>query len=220
VATLGVQKAAEALKENLIEVASGLSGVPAEQCRLEDGRVRCGEQSLPLVQLYKDAPLPDKLHVSRRVYGSPRSTAFQAHGFRIAVHRVTGEIRILQSVQGFDGGTILNPVQALGQLEGGIAQGIGVTLFERMMIDSSGTIVNPTFRHYRIPAFADIPRSEVFFAKTHDRYGPLGAKPVGEAPIIPVSPAMGNALADATGIRFHSLPFSADRIFSRLAELQ
>ena len=71
-----------------------------------------------------------------------------------------------------------------------------------------------------IPAFADIPRSEVYFAETHDRYGPLGAKPVGEAPIIPVAPAMGNALANATGIRFQSLPLSADRIFSRLAELE
>jgi CO/xanthine dehydrogenase Mo-binding subunit/aerobic-type carbon monoxide dehydrogenase small subunit (CoxS/CutS family) len=219
VATLGVEKAAQALKESVLEVASGLTGSPIEQCRLEDGRVRCGERSLPLQQLYKDTPLPDKLHVSRKVYGSPRSTAFQAHGFRIAVHRVTGEIRILQSVQGFDAGTIINPVQARGQLEGGIAQGIGVTLFERMVIDSSGTVVNPTFRNYRIPAFADIPRSELFFAKTHDRYGPLGAKPLGEAPLIPVSPALGNALADATGIRFHSLPFSADRIFAQLAEL-
>src|SRR5262249_49077971 len=134
-------------------------------------------------------------------------------------HRVTGEIRILQSVQGFDAGTVLNPMQARGQIEGGIAQGIGTTLFERMVLDASGAIVNPTFRNYRIPAFADIPRSEVFFAATRDRYGPLGAKPLGEAPIIPVSAALGNALADATGIRFHSLPFSADRIFSRLAGL-
>jgi CO/xanthine dehydrogenase Mo-binding subunit len=88
-----------------------------------------------------------------------------------------------------------------------------------MVIDASGAVVNPTFRNYRIPAFADIPRSEVFFVETHDRYGPLGAKPIGEAPIIPVSAAMGNAFADATGIRIHSLPLSADRIFSRLAEL-
>jgi putative selenate reductase molybdopterin-binding subunit len=89
-----------------------------------------------------------------------------------------------------------------------------------MVIDGSGAVVNPTFRNYRIPAFADIPRCEVFFADTHDRYGPLGAKPLGEAPIIPVSPALANALADATGIRFRSLPLSADRIFSRLARLQ
>jgi CO/xanthine dehydrogenase Mo-binding subunit/aerobic-type carbon monoxide dehydrogenase small subunit (CoxS/CutS family) len=219
VATLGVQRAAEALRENLLGLASQLSGVPVEQCRLEDGKVRCGDHALSLQQLYEGAPLPDRLHVARKVYGSPRSTAFLAHGFRIAVHRVTGEIRILQSVQGFDAGTILNPMQARGQLEGGIAQGIGTGLFERMVIDACGAVVNPTFRNYRIPAFADVPRSELFFADTHDRYGPLGAKPLGEAPVIPVAPALGNALADATGIRFHSLPFSPDRIFARLAEL-
>ena len=220
VATLAVQKAAEGLRESLLDLASQVSGVPVELCRLEDGSVRCGDQSLSLQQLHDAAPLRDKLHVSRKVYGSPRSTAFLAHGFRIAVHRVTGEIRILQSVQAYDAGTIINPMQARGQVEGGIAQGIGTTLFERMVIDASGAVVNPTFRNYRIPAFADIPRSEIFFADTHDRYGPLGAKPIGEAPIIPVSAALANALADATGIRFHSLPFSADRIFSRLAELQ
>jgi putative selenate reductase molybdopterin-binding subunit len=219
VATLGVQKAAEALRESLLDLASQVSGAPVEQCRLDDGQVRCGEQSLSLQQLYEAAPLRDKLHVSRKVYGSPRSTGFLAHGFRIAVHRVTGEIRILQSVQAFDAGKIINPMQARGQVEGAIAQGIGTTLFERMVIDASGAVVNPTFRNYRIPAFADVPRSEIYFADTHDRYGPAGAKPVGEAPIIPVSAALGNALADATGIRFHSLPFSADRIFSLLAEL-
>ncbi len=219
VATLGVQRAAEALRESLLDLAGQVSGVPVDQCRLEDGHVRCGDRSLPLQKLFKAAPLPEKLHVSRKVYGSPRSTAFLAHGFRIAVHRVTGEIRILQSVHAYDAGKIINPMQARGQLEGGIAQGIGTTLFERMVIDATGAIVNPTFRNYRIPAFADIPRSELFFAETHDRYGPLGAKPIGEAPVIPIAPAMGNALADATGIRFHSLPLSADRIFSRLAEL-
>jgi CO/xanthine dehydrogenase Mo-binding subunit/aerobic-type carbon monoxide dehydrogenase small subunit (CoxS/CutS family) len=219
VATLGVHKAAEALRENLISVASELFGLPVKDCTLDDGHVRSGDRSLTLQQLYEAAPLHDKLQVSRKVYGSPRSTAFLAHGFRIAVNPVTGEIRILQSVQGFDAGTILNPMQSRGQLEGAIAQGIGTALFERMVIDAAGAVVNPSFRNYRIPAFADVPRSEVFFADTCDRYGPLGAKPLGEAPIIPIAPALGNALADATGIRFHSLPFSADRIFSRLAGL-
>ena len=110
------------------------------------------------------------------------------------MHRVTGEIRILQSVQAFDAGTILNPMQARGQVEGGVAQGIGTTLFERMVFDDTGAVINPTFRNYRIPAFADIPRSEIFFADTYDPYGPLGAKPVGEAPIIPIAAALSNAL--------------------------
>lgn len=219
VATLGVQRAAEALRENLLVVASQVAGVPLDQCALENGQVRCAGRTLTLRQLYEAAPFREKLQVSRKVYGSPRSTSFMAHGFRVAVHKVTGEVRILQSVQGYDGGTILNPMQARGQLEGAIAQGIGTSLFERMVIDGSGAVVNQTFRNYRIPEFADVPRSELFFAKSYDRYGPLGAKPLGEAPIIPVAPALGNAITDATGIRYHSLPFSADRLFERLAEL-
>src|SRR5262249_14118398 len=209
VATLGVHRASDALRENLLELASQLSGVPVERCQLEDGHVRCGDRPLTLQHLYEAAPLPDKLHVSRKVYGSPRSTAFLAHGFRIAVHRVTGEIRILQSVQGFDAGTILNPMQSRGQLEGGIAQGIGTTLFERMVIDASGAVVNPTFRNYRIPAFADVPRSEIFFADTYDRYGPLGAKPLGEAPSFPSPPPWEMRLPTPRASAFiacHSVP--------------
>jgi CO/xanthine dehydrogenase Mo-binding subunit len=219
VATAAVEKAAQAMRTGLLELASMITGAPVDQCDLEHGKIRCGDNSLTLKELHAKAPLRSKLHVARKAYGTPRSTAFMAHGFRIAVHRVTGEIRILQSVHAYDAGKIINPAQAMGQVEGAVAQGIGITMFERMVIDDSGAVVNSTFRNYRIPAFADIPRSEVFFADTYDRYGPLGAKPLGEAPLIPVSPAMGNALADATGIRFYSLPFSADRIFSRLAEI-
>jgi Aerobic-type carbon monoxide dehydrogenase, large subunit CoxL/CutL homologs len=220
VATLAVNKAADALKESLLDVASILTKVPASECRIENDHVQCGNRSITLKELYATSPFRDKLHVARKAYNSPRSTAFLVHGFRIAVHRVTGEIRILQSVQAFDAGTILNPMQARGQVEGGIAQGIGTSLFERMVLDDTGAVINPTFRNYRIPAFADIPRSEIYFADTCDRYGPLGAKPVGEAPIIPLAAALGNALADATGVRFNSLPFSADRIFAQLAEVK
>ncbi len=220
VATLAVNKAADALKESLLDVASILTKVPASECRIENDHVQCGNRSITLRELHATSPFRDKLHVSRKAYNSPRSTAFMVHGFRIAVHRVTGEIRILQSVQAFDAGTILNPMQARGQVEGGIAQGIGTSLFERMVLDDTGAVINPTFRNYRIPAFADIPRSEIYFADTCDRYGPLGAKPVGEAPIIPIAAALGNALADATRVRFNSLPFSADRIFAQLAEVK
>jgi CO/xanthine dehydrogenase Mo-binding subunit len=156
--------------------------------------------------------------VVRKAYGSPRTVAFNVHGFRIAVHRVTGEIKILQSVQGVDAGVVINPVQLRGQVEGGIAQGLGCALYERMVFDAEGRVVNPAFRHYRIPAFADVPRSEVHFAQTSDLFGPLGAKSMSEAPINPVAPALANALADATGIRFRELPFTPDRIYREIFE--
>ena len=77
--------------------------------------------------------------------------------------------------------------------------------------------MNPALRNYRIPAFADIPRSEVFFADTYDKIGPLGAKSQGECAINPVAPAIANAIKNATGVRFTSLPFTAARIYSQLA---
>jgi putative selenate reductase molybdopterin-binding subunit len=219
VSGLAVEKAATALKDHILEVAAPLLGVAPADCQIFYDAVVCGEVRLPLAGLGDAAPnMRHKLQVCRKAYATPRSTAFYAHGFRVAIHRVTGEVRILQSSQGIDCGTVISPMQCRGQVEGAIAQGIGSTLFERMVIDEKGAVVNQTFRNYRIPAFADIPRTEIFFAKTHDPYGPLGAKSLAEAPIIPVSAALGNAIADATGIRFTSLPFSADRIFAQLAE--
>jgi CO/xanthine dehydrogenase Mo-binding subunit len=139
-------------------------------------------------------------------------------GFRIAVHRVTGRIEILHSVHAADAGFVMNPMQCRGQVEGSLAQGIGWCLFERMTFNEKGELANTTFRNYRIPTFADIPRTEVYFADTYDTIGPLGAKAMSESPVNPVAPALANALKDATGIRFTSLPFSADRIFSKLSE--
>jgi CO/xanthine dehydrogenase Mo-binding subunit len=153
----------------------------------------------------------------RKAYGTPRSIAFNVQGFRIAVHRVTGEVRILHSVQGVDAGAVINPAQLRGQVEGGIAQGLGWALCERMVFDAQGRVVNPTFRHYRIPAFPDVPRTDISFAQTSDAFGPFGAKSMSESPINPVAPALANALADATGIRFHSLPLAPDRIYQAIA---
>jgi putative selenate reductase molybdopterin-binding subunit len=217
VSGLAVELAANALAGNILQVASVALRVDPQECRLEHTKVICGEHRLPLAGLGDAVPdLRHKLQTARKAYAAPRFTAFYAHGFRIAVNRVTGEIRILQSVQAIDCGTVINPMQCRGQADGAIAQGIGTSLFERMVIDERGAVLNPTFRNYRIPAFADIPRTEIHFVETYDRNGPLGAKSMAEAPIIPVSAALGNALADAAGVRFTSLPFSADRIFSEL----
>ena len=150
--------------------------------------------------------------------GTPRSVAFNVQAFRIAVNKQTGAIRLLRSVHAADAGRVINPMQCRGQVEGGVAQSLGATLYEEMLIDDTGRVVNPTFRNYHIPAFADVPRTEVMFADTTDSVGPLGAKPMSESPYNPVPAAMGNALADATGIRFCALPFKPDRIFPALHE--
>ncbi|MCJ7599145.1 MAG: molybdopterin-dependent oxidoreductase, partial [Methyloceanibacter sp.] len=97
-------------------------------------------------------------------------------GVRVAVHRVTGEIMPLQSVHAADIGRLINPMQCRGQIDGAIAMGFGWALYEKMVFDANGAMVNPALRDYRIPAFADVPRSEIYFADTYDKVGPLGAK--------------------------------------------
>ena len=145
--------------------------------------------------------------------GSPRSVSFNVHAFRVAVNPATGEVAILQSIQAADAGTVLNPEQLRGQIEGGTAQAIGSALYEEQMLDGEGRVVTAAFRNYHIPQFADVPGTEVLFADTHDPLGPLGAKSMSEAPYNPVAPALANAIRDALGVRPYELPMSRDRLW-------
>jgi CO/xanthine dehydrogenase Mo-binding subunit/aerobic-type carbon monoxide dehydrogenase small subunit (CoxS/CutS family) len=148
--------------------------------------------------------------------GTPRSVSFNVQGFRVAVRPATGEIRILHSVQAADAGTVINPGQCRGQVEGGVAQALGAALYEHVDIDAAGRVSTRTFREYHLPQFADIPPTEVHFAASQDPRGPLGAKPMSEAPFNPVAPALANAVRDATGRRLTDLPLTRDRVFAAL----
>ncbi|WP_371708775.1 molybdopterin cofactor-binding domain-containing protein [Nesterenkonia sp. NBAIMH1] len=150
--------------------------------------------------------------------GTPRTAAFNVHGFRVAVDRRSGTLVILQSVQAADAGVVLNEAQARGQVEGGAAQAIGAALFEEVRVDSAGRIETDILRSYHVPQMADLPATEVHFAVSEDAVGPLGAKSMSESPFNPVAPALGNAIRDAVGIRLTETPFSKDRIALALSE--
>lgn len=215
-----VRDASSVLKSQILALTQRYTGTPIEHCLLGDGEIRCGDRTLPLAEFFAQATRDgQRVNAVRKCAGAPRPVSFNVQGFRIAVHRVTGRIEILQSVHAADAGFVMNPMQCRGQVEGSIAQGVGWTLFERMTFNDKGEPLNTTFRNYRIPTFADIPRTEVYFADTYDTIGTLGAKAMSESPINPVAPALANALRDATGIRFTRLPLSADRIFERLSAL-
>jgi putative selenate reductase molybdopterin-binding subunit len=148
--------------------------------------------------------------------GTPRSVAFNVHGFDIAVRPDTGEVAILRSVHAADAGTVLNPEQLRGQIEGAVVQALGSAMFEELRIGPDGAVENPELRNYHIPQLADVPVTEVVFADTYDELGPLGAKSMSEAPYNPVAPALAAAVADATGAPVRELPMTRDRIW-RLA---
>ena len=115
-----------------------------------------------------------------------------------------------------DAGVIINPAQVRGQVEGGVAMGIGFALTEDYRIDEHGVMTNPNLRNYRIPTYADTPRTEVLFVESSDSVGPMKSKGMAECCINPVAPALANALANATGVRYRELPLSPERIYAKL----
>jgi CO/xanthine dehydrogenase Mo-binding subunit/aerobic-type carbon monoxide dehydrogenase small subunit (CoxS/CutS family) len=150
--------------------------------------------------------------------GTARSVTFCVQGFRVAVDVRTGEIRILHSVQAVDAGTVINPVQLRGQVEGGVAQALGAVLHEEVRLDAGGRVTTRALRDYHVPVLADLPPTQVLVVPGHDPLGPLGAKPMSEAPFNPVAPALANAVRDATGTRVFTLPMRRDNLLATLRE--
>jgi hypothetical protein len=219
VAGRATQAAAESLAAEMKAFAAASTRTNLPACMLENETAVCGEQRARYAELAALARAQGKtLGASGTSSGTPRSVAFNVQGFRAAVNKATGELKILKSVQAADAGRVANPMQCRGQIEGGVAQALGAALYEEMVIDEGGGVVNPKFRDYHVPSLADVPHTQVLFADTSDTIGPMGAKSMSESPYNPVAAALGNALADATGIRFTSTPFKPDRLWAKLRE--
>ncbi|MFF6869897.1 molybdopterin cofactor-binding domain-containing protein [Streptomyces sp. NPDC012450] len=219
VAGKAVLLAATSLAERLRTLAARHTGTARHLCVLGAESVDCAGRTVTLKELYEAGHAlgaAEELAADGHWGGSPRSVAFNAQWFRIAVDPGSGEIRVLRSVHAADAGKVMNPMQCRGQVEGGVAQALGATLFETVRVDGRGEVTTAAFRRYRLPQYADVPRTEVHFSETTDAIGPLGAKSMSESPFNPVAPAFANALRDATDIRFTELPLTRDRVWLAL----
>lgn len=211
--------AAEELAIRIRAFAAGIRQVQSSGCVLEEDAAVCEGTRVPLTEIFNAAEAAGvELATEGHWGGTPRSVAFNVQGFRVAVNTGTGELKILQSVQAADAGVVVNPRQCRGQIEGGIAQALGAALYEEVKVDDGGKVTTDILRQYHIPTFADVPRSEVYFAETSDKMGPLGAKSMSESPFNPVAPALANAIRNATGVRFAELPIARDKIYLGLKE--
>ncbi|WP_420312325.1 molybdopterin-dependent oxidoreductase [Streptomyces sp. YS-B37] len=212
-------RASRALADHLLDFAAAHLQLPRADCTLAEEAVLHPGGRLTLKELHAaGAAVGVEFSADGHFGGTPRSVAFNAQWFRVAVDPDTGEIRILRSVHAADAGKVMNPMQCRGQVEGGVAQALGATLFENVRVDERGEVETAAFRRYRLPQYADVPRTEVHFMETADAIGPLGAKSMSESPFNPVAPAFANALRDATGVRFTELPLTRDRVWRALAE--
>jgi len=128
------------------------------------------------------------------------------------VNSRTGELRILKSVHAADAGAVINPMQCRAQIEGGVAQGLGMALMEEV-VTRQGRIANASFTDYIIPTILDVPPIEAVIVERPDLEGPYGARGIGEPPLIGAVPAILAAISDAIGLPVHETPATAERVW-------
>jgi xanthine dehydrogenase YagR molybdenum-binding subunit len=144
--------------------------------------------------------------------------SFAAHFVEVLVDCELGGVRPTKYVAAHDSGRIVNPLTASSQVRGGVIQGLGMALHEELLYDkNTGIPVNPGYYGARVMTHLDTLPIDVIFVEPDERYGPFGAKSIGEATIIPVVGAVANAIFNATGRRIHELPMNRERVLESLA---
>lgn len=130
----------------------------------------------------------------------------------------TGEVKVVDYVGVVDCGTVVNKNLARIQAEGGIAQGIGMALFEDVCYDGRGMMANNSFMQYKIPSRTDLPQIRVEFEESYEPNGPFGAKSIGEVVINTPAPAVAHAIRNATGVQVRDLPITAEKLILGMAQ--
>jgi xanthine dehydrogenase D subunit len=215
-----VQMACAGVREVLLERAAlALHLAPADLV-LGDGELltRDGLRSVPLVDALEDGPV----EVDREYHHAPTepldengqgdahlSFAFAAHRAVVDVDVELGLVRVVQVATAQDIGKALNPLAVTGQIEGGIAQGVGLAVMEEIVVEG-GLIRNPSFTDYLLPTPLDMPTVEQTWIEQPERGAPYGAKGVGEPPTISSTGAVVAAIRAATGLALARVPVRPD----------
>ncbi len=160
-----------------------------------------------LHQLEQHQIIASASHMS---YTSPPPTAAQFA--EVTVNMKTGDVKIDRLLMIVDCGRVINPITAAGQVEGGMLQALGLTMFEDTYFDQKGRVVNDQFGTYRIYKSDDTPPMDVIFVQTDEPTGPYGAKSIAEIAVDGVAPAMVNALHNAIGFWFRDLPITPQKV--------
>jgi xanthine dehydrogenase YagR molybdenum-binding subunit len=218
-----VRQAAIDARKQLYEVISGYFEVPADQIQIRKGHVYVLGEKKPRISLQNTLrQLGEFTIIGRGARGANRDgiavPTFGAQFAEVEVNTITGEVKVQRLVAVHDVGRIMNPVVAKGQVAGAVIQGVGYALTEERIIDrSTGIVLNPNLEDYFLPTSLDIPAIDSNFIDESDiDANILGAKGIGEPPIIPTAPAIANAIAQAIGVRFLSLPITRAKIVEAL----
>lgn len=145
---------------------------------------------------------------------------FMAGAAEIEIDLETGKITPIDYVACVDCGTVVNTNLARIQTEGGLVQGMGMTLYEDMQYSDKGNLRTRNFMQYKVPTRIDMGRIRVDFEESYEPSGPFGAKSIGEVVINTPAPAIADAVYNGTGLRFRSMPITAEKVFMGLQKKQ
>lgn len=222
-----VHIAATAVRSKALKLAARVLNVPETDLVLGEGRVEIkagNRQALELGELARlsqglpgstlDAGEPGLEHTT---YFTPNQATYSngTHVVEVEVDIATGGVRILNYVVAHDCGTLLNPMIVDGQIQGGVAHGIGNALYEWMIFDENAQPVTTNFADYMLPLSTDVPTLKIIHHETRSPLNPLGVKGAGEGGTIPASAAIISAIEDALspfGVHIACMPLTPERI--------
>ncbi|HKS89583.1 MAG TPA: molybdopterin cofactor-binding domain-containing protein, partial [Stellaceae bacterium] len=220
---MAVTTAAEKVREELKKRAAVIWDISPEAVEWRDGKAypagaNAGSfEPLDLASIANRAartggPISAEVQINAQGQGP----GFATHICDVEIDRDTGHVKILRYTAVQDVGRAIHPSYVEGQIQGGVAQGVGWALSEEYVYDKDGRLENPGFLDYRMPVASDMPMIDTVMIEVPNPRHPFGARGVGEVPLVPPMAAVANAIADATGIRLRDLPMSPPKLRAAL----
>jgi CO/xanthine dehydrogenase Mo-binding subunit len=196
-----MERAAQHWEVELAQVKyeSGVFATDGKQMTFKELAARLGDLGSPVM-------------ASATVEAEKWGPAFATHIVDVEVDPETGKVQILRYTAVQDVGTAIHPGYVEGQMQGGVAQGIGWALNEEYIYDEQGRLLNASLLDYRVPTCLDLPMIETVLVEVPNPSHPYGVRGVGEVPIVPPPAAIANAIYRAIGVRMNTLPMSPARI--------
>lgn len=222
--------AAQTLREAIASTLAEKLDVSPDEIRFVEGLAQVREEKIPLGKIASEMIEEGRAPRILYEYWAPATKplgeggdmhfafSFAAQAAEVEVDRLTGEVKVLHMISANDVGTAINPLGLLGQVEGGVMMGIGHALTEKFIVDE-GSVVTDRLARYRVPSITQTPEIISLIVEDPTKDGPYGAKGVGEIVLIPTIPAITNAIYNAVGVRFDSLPVDQEKIAQSLLKV-
>lgn len=220
---MAVVKACESMRKRICEEAAAIMGLKENEVEFDGETISENDNpehnmTLPDLITSLQAGNGHIIEVTESHTSPVSPPPFMAGAAEIEVDLETGKITPINYVAAVDCGTVINTNLARIQAEGGLVQGLGMTLYEDMQYTKAGKMKNRNFMSYKIPTRLDMGNIKVEFESSYEETGPFGAKSIGEIVINTPAPAIADAVYNATGLRFRTLPITAEQVLMGLLD--